>query len=96
MNKRMLKLADKAGFSVENKRVFVDTFDDINNELDAYTKLVIKECLKAVERIRDDPFTQMAANHRFENISNTTVKDWMIAMANDIEREIKTVRKRKK
>jgi hypothetical protein len=89
MNKRMRKFANKAGFIVENKKVFADDcFENINDQLDAYTELVIKECVKAIQRTKNDPLTELAAFHRVEH-TNTTAKDYMIAIAEDIEREIK-------
>ena len=46
------------------------------------------ECLNAVEKIKSDPFTQLG-EHQKSKIGHLTAKDWMVAFAEDVEREIK-------
>ena len=45
MNKLYIKLADKAGFNIESGEIYGDITEPINDELMAYTELVLQECL---------------------------------------------------
>ena len=45
MNKLYINLADKAGFNIENGEIYGDITEPINDELMAYTELVLRECL---------------------------------------------------
>ena len=45
MNKLYIKLADKAGFNIESGEIYGDITEPINDELMAYTELVLRECL---------------------------------------------------
>jgi len=44
MNKRIFELADEAGFLTENGKVYADSFETINEEFEAFAKLIIKKC----------------------------------------------------
>ena len=44
MNKRIFELADEAGFLTENGNVYADSFEAINEEFEAFAKLIINEC----------------------------------------------------
>lgn len=45
------------------------------------------DCIDAVNKIKDDPITDMGSHHRLQG-SFQTAKTWMVAIAEDIEREI--------
>jgi len=45
MNKLYINLADKAGFNIESGEIYGDVSEPINDELMAYTELVLQECL---------------------------------------------------
>lgn len=47
-----------------------------------------KNCIDAVNKIKTDPFTEIGSRHRMK-FSEFTAKDWMVAFAEDVEREIK-------
>jgi len=57
-------------------------------QLEAELRDAYGDCLDAVNKIKTDGFTQMGAFRKIE-YSTSTAKDFMIAMAEDIEREIK-------
>jgi len=44
MNKKIIELADKAGFLTENGKFYADSFDAIDDEIYAFAELIIKEC----------------------------------------------------
>ena len=44
MNERIKKLAEEAGFLTEDGNFYADSFDAINDEVEAFAKLIIKEC----------------------------------------------------
>ena len=46
------------------------------------------DCLDAVNKIKTDPFTELGANHK-SRLGDISAKDWMVAFAEDVEREIK-------
>jgi hypothetical protein len=54
MNKRIIELADQAGFLTENGKFYADSFDAINDEVEAFAELIIQECAK----IADDNFNK--------------------------------------
>ncbi len=47
-----------------------------------------KDCLNAVEKVKSDPFTELGVHHKGK-WGDTTARDWMVAFAEDVEREIK-------
>jgi len=51
MNKRIFELADEAGFLTENGNVYADSFEAINEEFEAFAKLIIKEVLAVQEQL---------------------------------------------
>lgn len=44
MNKRIIELADEAGFLTEDGNVYADSFDAINGVLVAFAELIVREC----------------------------------------------------
>ena len=47
----MVELADKAGFVVEDDKIFAsDSFDDINEHLETFTELIVQECLDIMSK----------------------------------------------
>jgi hypothetical protein len=46
------------------------------------------DCLLAVFKIRTDDFTKLASGKKIAENDAQSVGDWLIAMADDIEREI--------
>ncbi len=51
-------------------------------------RLSYQDCLDAVEKVKRDPFTELGM-FKTSKYGTITAKDWMVAMAEDIEREIK-------
>jgi hypothetical protein len=51
------------------------------------------DCLAAVFKIRTDDFTKLASGKKIEGNDTQTLGDWLIAMADDIEREIRLRKK---
>jgi Na+-transporting NADH:ubiquinone oxidoreductase subunit NqrD len=50
MNEQMLEFADEAGFMVEEDNIFADDcFDAINDQLQTFAELIIKECIRLGE-----------------------------------------------
>ena len=47
------------------------------------------DCLDAVNKIKTDALTDVAVHQRIAHTTTLTAKDFMVAMAEDIEREIK-------
>jgi len=45
MNERILKLAEEAGFLTEDGNFYADSFDAINDEVEAFAELIIQECV---------------------------------------------------
>jgi hypothetical protein len=50
-NKRLIELADKAGFLTENGKFYADSFDAINDEVEVFAELIIKEVLAVQEQL---------------------------------------------
>ena len=59
-----------------------------NKELEAALRGAYKDCLNAVEKVKSDPFTELGVHHKGK-WGDTTARDWMVAFAEDVEREIK-------
>ena len=51
------------------------------------------DCLAAVFKIRTDDFTKLATGKKIAENDAQSVGDWLIAMADDIEREIRLRKK---
>lgn len=66
----------------------IDTLREQNRELQAKLNAAYDDCIDAVNKIKDDPLTEMGSHHKLES-SFRTAKTWMVAIAEDIEREIK-------
>ena len=47
-----------------------------------------QDCLDAVAKVKADPLTEAGVNHKSQ-YGNISAKDWMVAFAEDVEREIK-------
>jgi hypothetical protein len=45
MNERIKELAEQAGFLTEDGNFYADSFDAINEEIYAFAKLIINECV---------------------------------------------------
>jgi len=43
-NERLIQLADKAGFLTEDGNFYADSFDAINDEIEAFARLIIEKC----------------------------------------------------
>jgi len=56
--------------------------------LEAVLREAYKDCLNAVEKVKSDPFTELGVHHKGK-WGDTTARDWMVAFAEDVEREIK-------
>ena len=54
MNERWKELSEQAGFLTEDGNFYADSFDAINDEVEAFAELIIKECAK----IADDNFNK--------------------------------------
>lgn len=65
----------------------IDTLREQNKELQAKLNAAYDDCIDAVNKIKDDPITEMGSHHKMEG-SFRTAKSWMVAIAEDIEREI--------
>ena len=59
-----------------------------NKQLEAALRGAYKDCLNAVEKVKSDPFTELGVHHKGK-WGDTTARDWMVAFAEDVEREIK-------
>jgi len=53
MNQRIKKLAEEAGFLTEDGNFYADSFDAINDEVEAFAELIIKECGKVADNSVD-------------------------------------------
>ena len=49
MNERILELAEEAGFLTEDGNFYADSFDAINDEVEAFAELIIQECIRLGE-----------------------------------------------
>ena len=58
-----------------------------NERLREASKKAYQDSLDAVEKIKSDVFTDLGKHHK-SAFGSTTAKDWMIAIAKDIHREI--------
>jgi hypothetical protein len=58
-------------------------------QLEAALRDAYGDCLDAVNKIKTDALTDVAVHQRIAHTTTLTAKDFMIAMAEDIEREIK-------
>ena len=91
MNEELIhELAIKAGFKKYDGDLYSPYIEgyDLNGELEEFAEHIIKECLDAVNRIKNDPLTDMGAFNKMQG-STITAKDWMVAVVEDVEREIK-------
>ena len=48
MNERIKKLAEEAGFLTEDGNFYADSFDAINDEVEAFAELIVRECVRCV------------------------------------------------
>ena len=58
-------------------------------QLETELRNVYGDCLDAVNKIKTDALTDVAVHQRIAHTTTLTAKDFMIAIAEDIEREIK-------
>jgi len=65
----------------------IDEAADRIETLEAALKAAYASCREEVEKIKTDPYTELAKNQVIQ-YSSTTARDWMIAMADDIDRAI--------
>ena len=66
----------------------IEALEKRNKELKAALREAYKDCLNAVEKVKSDPFTELGVHHKGK-WGDTTARDWMVAFAEDVEREIK-------
>jgi hypothetical protein len=59
------------------------------DQLEAALRDAYGDSLDAVNKIKTDALTDVAAHQRIAHTTTLTAKDFMVAMAEDIEREIK-------
>jgi len=91
MNEELIhELAIKAGFKKYDGELYSPYIEgyDLNGELEEFAERIIKECLDVVDRIKNDPLTDIGTFYKMHG-SNITAKDWMVAVVEDVEREIK-------
>ena len=67
--------------------LLIDCRDRIE-ALEAALREAYKDCLNAVEKVKSDPLTELGVHHKGK-WGDTTARDWMVAFAEDVEREIK-------
>ncbi len=65
----------------------IDEAADRIEALEAKLKVAYENCREEVEKVRRDPLTELA-KHQVIQDSIITARDWMIAMAEDIDRAI--------
>jgi hypothetical protein len=51
-------------------------------------KQAYQDCIDIVNRLKTDPITEMASHSKIEHTTTVTAKDYMVALAEDIVREI--------
>lgn len=56
-------------------------------QLETALRGAYENCLNAVEKVKSDLFTQLGVHHK-SKLGDITAKDWMVAFAEDVEREI--------
>lgn len=59
-----------------------------NERLREALRNAYQDCLDAVAKVKADPLTEAGFNHKSQ-YGNISAKDWMVAFAEDVEREIK-------
>ena len=75
--------------SIESEELGEKTVQRIPIEFcERFAELIVKECLDAVNRIKNDPLTDIGTFYKMHG-STITAKDWMVAVVEDVEREIK-------
>jgi len=65
MNKRILELAEQAGFHVarDGKIYIPTTSEEITVELERFSQLIVEDCLKKCQEERDKSADMAAANN---------------------------------
>ena len=58
-------------------------------KLESALRIVYEDCINAVNKIKTDAITVAAAHHKIAYTKTLTAEDFMVAIAEDIEREIK-------
>ena len=83
----------KLGFNEVTESLFSAAADEIerlraeSERLREASKKAYQDSLDAVEKIQSDVLTDLGKHHK-SAFGSTTAKDWMIAIAKDIHREI--------
>ena len=75
-------------YAADNGGLLKEAADRIE-ALEAALRDVYSDCLDAVSKIKSDIYTDLAVHSKIAHTTTLTAKDYMIAMAEDIEREIK-------
>lgn len=75
-------------YVADDGAIFRDAADRIE-ALETALREAYCDCLNAVEKVKSDPFTELGKHHK-SRWGDTTARDWMIAFAEDVEREIKS------
>jgi hypothetical protein len=68
MNERIRQLAEQAGFLTENGNFYADSFDAINDEVEAFAELIIQECIEVSDLALTEEYdrflpSEMIAKH---------------------------------
>ena len=88
MNERWKELINQA-----IQEVGFESRSDKEETLKRYAELIVKDCLETTNRIKNDPLTYLASLYNIQygntQLHNTTVKEWIIAAVEDVERDIK-------
>lgn len=88
MNERWNELIKQA-----IQEVGFESRSDKEETLKRYAELIVKDCLETANRIKNDPLTHLASHYKIQygntQLHNTTVKEWIIAAVEDIERDIR-------
>ena len=75
-------------FATHPEGLLAEAADRIE-QLEAALRDAYGDCLDAVNKIKTDALTDVAVHQRIAHTTTLTAKDFMIAIAEDIEREIK-------
>jgi hypothetical protein len=68
MNERIKELAEQAGFLTEDGNFYADSFDAINDEVEAFAELIIQKCIEVSDLALSEEYnrflpSEMIAKH---------------------------------
>jgi hypothetical protein len=81
-------IALNARLSMDDIDVIYEAVDRIE-QLEAELHEAYEDCINAVNKIKTDALTVAAVHHKIAYTKTLTAEDFMVAIAEDIEREIK-------